>query len=61
MGTTMTCIRGHEIRGPADRVANGSCRQCHRDDLRAIGARKTEAYRLLRDIEYRAQLLRNTI
>lgn len=55
------CGKGHELRGPADRLTNGQCRECHRADLRAYNKRRTEGLALLRDVEQRATTIRSTM
>jgi hypothetical protein len=47
------CGHGHEMRGPQDRLTNGSCRHCHRIYLRRSSKRRTEAAQIVKAAEAR--------
>lgn len=46
------CGRGHELRGPQDRLADGiSCRHCHRENQRAYSTRQRNGMAILKTAE----------
>jgi DNA-binding transcriptional MerR regulator len=51
-GTMHVCGRGHELRGPQDRLSNGvGCRHCHRENQRAYSLRQRHGLAILATAE----------
>lgn len=36
------CGRGHELRGPQDRLTDGKCRHCHRENQRKLALKQRD-------------------
>ena len=47
------CGRGHQIRGPHDKLRNGQCRHCHRENLKSYNQRRALGLSILRTAESR--------
>ena len=60
------CGRGHEIHGSQDRIPNGTCKACHRENQTRYAKRRKAGVSLLHAVEGRGmsvseaiQLIRN--
>ncbi|WP_207767357.1 hypothetical protein, partial [Mycolicibacterium agri] len=51
------CKNGHALDAPESFLANGTCRECHRANLRAHNARRTTGFKLFKDVEMRSKKL----